>query len=304
MSRSDLFSKYTEIYRKAQAKEIVPEGPFVRQFTDIPTLGLDIGVFFKSRREKDPKQVHFGSPISPEISKHEGLLEAERKTYLSRTIVENTKGLQYLRIVMAAGELCETVEERMRFMKRCQRIIDVFIRKARNVVYFGDFSAFRFDKSITTLDSFLSKTLKMDEVSVEAASIPFLMAEPEYVLLTGGEIVVIDDEPRVQHSVFHLVGGVGYTFDKKVGAVDEGRLFKTGADMADIGITEAFMDEMMSRISEDFQNKIHSVLFSDIWKRSDAKPLGINVGNELLIKMAPSSEIWSGVFEIYVKPPT
>ncbi|TFF91377.1 hypothetical protein EU545_04275 [Candidatus Thorarchaeota archaeon] len=304
MSRSDLFSKYTEIYRKAQAKEIVPEGTFVRQFTDIPNLGLDIGVFFKSRREKNPKQIHIGDPIPPEISKHEGLLEAERKTYLSRTVLPNTKGLQYLRVVIAAGELCETVDERMRFVRKCQRIIDVFIRKARNVIYFGDFSAFRFDKKITTLDSFLSKTLKMDEVSVEAASIPFLMAEPEYVLLTDGELLVIGEDPRVQHSVFYLVGGIGYTFDKKVGAVQEERLFKTGANMEDIGIDEAFMDEMMARIGEDFQNKIHSVMFSDIWKRSEAKPVGINVDNDLLIKVAPSSEIWSGVFEVYVKPPS
>ncbi len=303
MSRSDLFSKYTEIYRKAQAKEIVPEGSFVRQFTDIPDLGLDIGVFFKSRREKNPKQVHISDPINPEISKHEGLLEAQQKTYLSRTIISNVKGLQYLRVVISAGELCETVEERRRFMRKAQRILDVFIRKARNVVHFGDFSAFRFDRKMTTLNDFLTKTLRMDEVSIEAASIPFLMAEPEYVILTGGDLLIVDEEPRVQHGVFHLTGGIGYTFDKKIGAVSEERLFKVGINMESLGIDEAFMDEMMSRIGEDFQNRIHSVIFSDIWKRSDAKPLGINVGNDLLIKIAPGSEIWSGVFEVYVRPP-
>ena len=48
--RTDLFSKYSQIYQKGHAREIVPEGPFVRQLTDVNRQGLDIGIFFKAKK--------------------------------------------------------------------------------------------------------------------------------------------------------------------------------------------------------------------------------------------------------------
>lgn len=299
---SDVFSKYALIYTKSKAKEIVPPGAFARQFVDLPHQDLDIGIFFKSRRSKDPRQIYINNPILPIISKYEGLLEVEDTTYLSRTILKNMKGLQFLRVVISAGRLLDSGSDRITFLKKCQRIIDVLIRKAKNVVHLGDFSPFRMDKKIKTLNVFLEKDLKLDEVTVEAASIPFIVANPEYVLLTGDDMIVIDDDPAVRHSVYYIVGGIGYRFDKTVGAIHEERLFRVNQDLSHLGISPDYSETMIGRVTSDFQNNVHSLMFADIWRKSTAQPTGVGFG-DLLIKAGPESDIWSGVLEVYVRPP-
>ncbi len=298
----DVFSRYAQIYAKSKAKEIVPPGAFARQFIDIPHQGLDIGFFFKSRKSKTPRQIYINSPILPEISRYEGLLEVEGKTYLSRTIFKNLKGLQYLRVVIGAGRLLDSGADRIGFLKKCQRIIDVLIRKAKNVVHQGDFGPFRLDRKIKSLNEFLQKDLKMDEVTVEAASIPFVMANPDYVLLTGDDMIIIDEEPAVPHMVYYIVGGIGYRFDKSIGAIHEERLFRVGQDLTIHGIDEAYSETMIARVTSDFQNNVHSLIFADLWRKSTAKPLGVGFG-DLLVKIGPESDIWSGVFEVYISPP-
>ena len=84
MSRTDFFAKYTQIYAKAQAKEIVPGGTFVRQLIDVPRKSYDVGVFFKAKRSSRIVQVHLGNPIPREVASQEGFLETEDSTYLSR----------------------------------------------------------------------------------------------------------------------------------------------------------------------------------------------------------------------------
>ncbi|MHA1771929.1 MAG: hypothetical protein ACTSYL_03695 [Candidatus Thorarchaeota archaeon] len=299
---SDVFSRYARIYEKSKAKEVVPPGAFTRQFVDIPHQGLDVGIFFKSRRSKDPRQIYINNPILAEISKHEGLLEVENKTYLSRTILKNVKGLQYLRVVVGAGRLLDSGSDRINFLKKCQRIIDVLIRKAKNIVHQGDFSPFRVDKKIKTLKTFLEKDLKFDEVTSEAASIPFVMANPDYILLTGDDMIIIDDVPAIPYVIYYIVGGIGYRFDKTIGAVHEERLFRVGHNLESLGIDEAYSETMISRVTADFQNNVHSLIFADIWRKSTAQPLGVGF-SDLLIKIGPESDIWSGVFEVYVRPP-
>ena len=176
MSKTDIFSKYSQVYQKGLSREIVPGGTLVRQLIDVPTRGLDVGVFFKSNRVKDFAQVHIGNPLPKEVARKEGFLEAEGITYLSRTILSKFRNIDFLRVVISSGRLLHEKSERLRFLKRCQGIIDVLLRKARNAVHLGEFDAFKFDKRIRTLDKFLRKGLKMDEVSVEAASIPFNVA--------------------------------------------------------------------------------------------------------------------------------
>ena len=303
VSRTDMFSKYTAIYQKANARETVPDGPFVRQLSDIPVADLDVGVFFKGKRDKVAKQVYIGRPIPEAVSKREGFLEADDVTYLCRDIFCEVQGLQYLRLAISAGSLLDTTESRTNFLKKCQRIIDTFVRKARNIMQLGLFSPFRMDLRITTLGSFLEETLKLDDVGVEAASIPFNVAGPKYVTMSNNDIMVIGDEPRVGHGVFHLVGGIGYTFDKSIGAVQEERLFRTTTDLASLGITEVYVDSMLSNITSDFQNNVHSVVYSDIWRKSEVKPKAVNFGDDLLIRANPSSDMWSGVFEVYLKQP-
>ena len=170
-------------------------------------------------------------------------------------------------------------------------------------MHLAEFAPFRYDRRVSTLDEFLVKKLKMDEVSVEAASIPFLVADPEYILLANGDVIVVGDEPRVPQGEFHLVGGIGYTFDKTEGAVSEGRLFRSTTDLTPQGIDEAYIDGMIQRVTEDFQNNMHSLIFADVWKKGKAKPVGVNFGGNLLVKAEPSSEIWTGVFEVYIKSP-
>ena len=58
MSRSDLFAKYTQIYARARAREIIPDGTFVRQLADVPRQGYDIGVFFKAKNRSRIVQLH------------------------------------------------------------------------------------------------------------------------------------------------------------------------------------------------------------------------------------------------------
>ncbi len=303
MSRKDLFAKYTQIYAKAQAREIVPDGPFVRQLNDLPRKDYDVGIFFKPKRSSRCAQIHLGNRIPKEVCMEEGFLESDNTTYLSRTILSKFKTLDFLKCVISAGELLESKEERIEFLKRAQRIIEVLVMKAKNVMHQREFEPFRFDKCVVTLQEFLVKKLKMDEVSVEAASIPFYVADPEYIILANGNFIVLDDEPRVPQGEFHLVGGIGYTFDKSEGAVSEGRLFRSTTDLSQYGIDEAYIDGMISKITGDFQNNIHSLIFTDVWKKGDIKPVGINFGGDLLVKAEPSSEIWAGVFEVYVKSP-
>jgi hypothetical protein len=45
------------------------------------------------------------------------------------------------------------------------------------------------------------------------------------------------------------------------------------------------------------------LVFSDVWKKSPAKPLSVNFGGDILIRAEPTSEIWMGVFEVYLKSP-
>jgi len=208
-----------------------------------------------------------------------------------------------MRVVISAGEILESKEERIEFLKAAQRTIDVIVRKAKNVMHLAEFAPFRFDRKVITLQEYLVKKLKMDEISVEAASIPFIVADPTYILLGNGDLIVLGDEPRIPQGEFHLVGGIGYTFDKTEGAVSEGRLFRSTTDLTPQGIDEAYIDGMISRITEDFQNSMHSLIFADVWKKGSAKPVAVNFGGDLLVKAEPSSEIWTGVFEVYVKSP-
>ena len=257
MSRTDLFAKYSQIYAKAQAKEIVPKGPFVGQLNDVPRKNYDIGIFFKPNRSKRVVQVHLGNPIPKAVCFEEGFLESDDDTaYLSRTILSKFRTLDFLRVVISAGDLLESKEERIKFLKTAQRAIDVIVRKAKNVMHLAEFAPFRFDRRVTTLDEFLVKKIKLDKISVEAASIPFLVADPEYILLANGELVVVGDEPRIPQGEFHLVGGIGYTFDKTEGAVSEGRLFRSTTDLTPQGIDEAYIDGMIQRVTEDFQNNM------------------------------------------------
>ncbi|MFW9976051.1 MAG: hypothetical protein ACFFDQ_12345 [Candidatus Thorarchaeota archaeon] len=303
MSRTDLFAKYSQIYAKAQAKEIVPDGTFVRQLIDIPRKSYDVGIFFKAKKSNKVVQVHLGEPIPAEVASQEGFLETEEATYLSRTIISKFKTVDFLRVVISAGEILLKKEERIDFLKNAQRILDVILRKARNILHLGEISPFQFDSRVRTLSEFLTKELKLDEVSVEAASIPFNVAGPTYILLADGSMIVVGDEPRVPQGQFYLVGGIGYRFDKTEGAISEERLFRTTADLSPQGIDEAYIDGMIQRVAEDFQNKLHSLIFSDVWKKGKSSPIGVNFGGDLLIKAESSSEIWTGVFEVYVMPP-
>jgi len=303
MSRTDIFSKYAQMYQKTRAREIVPEGALVRQLADVPRLGLDIGLFFKAREADQPVQVYIGEPLPYELARNEGFLETERSTYFSRTLISGFKSLEYLKTVVSARHVLGKKHQRIEFLKKCQSIVDLLIRKARNVILAGDFEPFRFDTKVKTLDQFLSTDLGMDEVSVEAAAIPFNVASPEYVELTDGDIIVIGNEPRVPHGVFYFVGGIGYTFDKKVGAVSRERIFKQTADLSGQGIDSAYIERTISRVTEDFQTQVHSIIFSDVWKKSAAKPVGVNFNGDTLIKAEPSSDLWAGVFEVYLSPP-
>ncbi len=303
MSRTDLFSRYAQLYAKAQAREIVPAGSFVRQLTDIPRKRYDVGLFFRPTRTTRTAQLYLGNPIPSEICEQEGFLETDDATYLSRTLLSKFRTLDFLRVVISAGGVCESKQERLDFLKTGQRVIDVILRKLRNVMHLAEFAPFRFDRCVKTLNEFLVTDLKMDDVSVEAASIPFAVAGPQYILLAQNDLIVVDDEPRVPQGEFFLVGGLGYAFDKTEGAVSEARLFRSTTDLTAQGIDEAYIDRMISRITEDFQNSMHSLIFADVWKKGSVKPVGVNFGGDLLVKAEPSSEIWAGVFEVYVKSP-
>ena len=303
MSRTDFFAKYTQIYAKAQAKEIVPGGTFVRQLIDVPRRSYDVGVFFKAKRSSRIVQVHLGNPIPKEVASQEGFLETEDSTYLSRTILSKFKTVDFLRVVISAGEILTKKEQRVGFLKTGQRILDVILKKSRNILHVGELAPFQFDKKVRTLEEFLNKELSMDEVSAEAAAIPFNVAGPAYILLADGSMIVVGDEPRVPQAEFFLVGGIGYRFDKTEGAISEERLFRSTTDLSPQGIDEAYIDGMIQRVTEDFQNKLHSLIFADVWKKGKSSPIGVNFGGDLLVKAEPSSEIWTGVFEVYVKSP-
>ncbi len=303
MSKSDLFSRYSQLYTKETIREIVPEGVFVRQLAETPTKGLNVGIIFKQKGIREPRQIYFNNPVPVEVAKKDGFLETSERTFLSHTILEKFKKLDYLKVVIGANGILESKDDRIPFLKICQQIIDVILRKAKNVVHFGDLSPFLFAQKIRTLDWFLSKDLKLDSVSAEAAAIPFNVAAPEYILLTGENIVIVKDKPEIPQGIFYLVGGIGYSFDKAVGAVNEERLFRTTVNLAPQGIDEAYIERSISKVREDFQTNVHSLIFSDIWKKSPAKPIGVNIGKELLIKPAKDSDIWTGVFEVYLCSP-
>lgn len=303
MSRTDFFAKYTQIYARARAKEIVPDGTFVRQLIDLPRKSYDVGVFFKAKNNKRIVQLYLGKPIPAEVATQEGFLETEDSTYLSRTILSQFKTVDFLRVVISAGRVLTKKEERIEFLKTGQRVLDVLLRKSRNILHMGELAPFRFDTKVQTLEEFLNLELKMDEVSVEAASIPFNVAAPTYILLADGSMIVIGDEPRVPQAEFFLVGGIGYRFDRTEGAISEERLFRSTADLTPQGIDEAYIDGMIQRVTEDFQNKLHSLIFADVWKKGKSEPVGVNFEGNLLVKAEPKSEIWAGVFEVYVKSP-
>ena len=105
----------------------MPEGSFVRQFTDIPQLGHDVGIIVKGKRSKAPRQVYLGNPIPNEICSEEGFLETDDNTYLCRSVLSKFKTLDYLKVAVAAGKLLMTNQERTDFLKRCQRIIDILL---------------------------------------------------------------------------------------------------------------------------------------------------------------------------------
>ncbi len=302
MSSKDLFTKYSKLYLKAKATEILPPGPFLRQLADVPHRDLDIALFFKSSRKKVPRQVYIRRSVPQELADYEGLLEAEGITYFSRTLLQNLRGMQYMRAVIGAGEFTKTADDTLAFLRKCQRVIHVLVRKAKNIVHQGDYDALRVDLKIRTLNDYFSSRLKLDEVAVEAAMIPFNAADVEYVILTDGTVLVLDEIPAVQHGVYHLVGGIGYAFDLRAGAVEEARLFRTGVDLETLGLTEAYLDEALSRVVSDFQTNVHSPMFSDVWKKGTGSPEALKIGNTV-VKLAPNSSLKSGVFELYIRRP-
>ncbi len=304
MSKTDIFSRYSQLYQKTTNREIVPEGAFTRQLADVPTHGRDVGIFFKQKGIRDPRQIYFQNELPVSVAKKDGFLESTERNYLSHTVFRKFKDLDYLKVVIGSNGKLESRATRNAFLKACQKTIDVVLRKAKNVIHFGDFDPFLFAQRVRTLDWLLNKDLKLDEVSAEAAAIPFNVAAPEYLLLSGNNIISVKDHPVVRHGVFYLVGGIGYSFDTSVGAVNEERMFRTTADLAPMGIDGAYIETMISRVTEDFQTNVHSLIFSDIWKKSPAKPLGVNIGGDILIKPAEGSEIWNGVFEVYLKTPS
>ncbi|MHA1909234.1 MAG: hypothetical protein ACW98Y_18200 [Candidatus Thorarchaeota archaeon] len=304
MSKTDIFSKYSQLYQKTTNREIVPEGAFTRQLADVPTHGLDVGIFFKQKGIRDPRQIYFQNELPVSVAKKDGFLESTDRNYLSHSVFTKFKELDYLKVVVGSNGQLESRSSRTAFLKACQKTVDVVLRKAKNVIHFGDFTPFLFAQRVRTLDWLLNKDLKLDEISAEAAAIPFNVAAPEYLLLTGDNIISVKDNPVVRHGVFYLVGGIGYSFDTKVGAVNEERMFRTTADLNPMGIDEAYIETMISRVTEDFQTNVHSLMFSDIWKKSPAKPLGVNIGGDILIKPAEGSEIWNGVLEVYLKTPS
>lgn len=81
MSKTDIFSKYSQLYQKSQAKEIIPSGSLVRQLIDVPRQSLDVGIFFKTKGLKNPRQVHLGNAIPLAVAKKEGFLETADCTY-------------------------------------------------------------------------------------------------------------------------------------------------------------------------------------------------------------------------------
>lgn len=302
MSQKDLFSKYSDIYSKAEAREIVPDGPFVRQFIDIPHQDIDVGVFFKCTDSKQPVQVHIGNAIPMEYGSEEGLIETDQGTLFSRTIVSNIRDIEFVRAVMCTENILESRNQKMRFLQKCQRIIDILVRKAKNVIHIGAINSFRMDKRLFLLREFLAQQLGMNEVSIEAASIPFDAADPDCIVLSDNTVLTLG-ERKVAHCVFQFVGGLGYTFDKTEGAIQEERLFQSTVDLSDKGIDQAYIDNIIERMTEDFQNNVHALMFADTWKKSREKPSGVIFDKNLLIKMGTSSEIWTGVFEVYVRPP-
>ncbi|MBD3159873.1 MAG: hypothetical protein GF309_13905 [Candidatus Lokiarchaeota archaeon] len=303
MSQKDLFSKYSDIYRKAEDREIVPDGPFVRQFIDIPHDEIDVGVFFKSKNSKQPVQVHIGNAIPMEYGSREGLIQTDQGTLFSRKIVSDIRDIEFVKAIMYTENVLESRNQKMRFLQKCQRIIDVLVRKAKNVIHIGAINGFRMDKRVFLLREFLGEQLGMNEVSIEAASIPFDAADPDCIILSDNTILTLT-QPRVAHAVFHFVGGLGYTFDKAEGAIQEERLFRSTVDLSDKGIDQAYIDGIIERMTEDFQNNVHALMFADTWKKSEEKPAGVIFDKNLLIKMGTSSEIWTGVFEVYVRPPS
>lgn len=303
MSQKDLFSKYSDIYRKAEDREIVPDGPFVRQFIDIPHDEIDVGVFFKSKNSEQPVQVHIGNAIPMEYGSREGLIQTDQGTLFSRKVVSDIRDIEFVKAIMYTENVLESRNQKMRFLQKCQRIIDVLVRKAKNVIHIGAINGFRMDKRVFLLREFLGHQLGMNEVSIEAASIPFDAADPDCIILSDNTILTLT-QPRVAHAVFHFVGGLGYTFDKAEGAIQEERLFRSTVDLSDKGIDQAYIDGIIERMTEDFQNNVHALMFADTWKKSEEKPAGVIFDKNLLIKMGTSSEIWTGVFEVYVRPPS
>ena len=77
MSKADLFSRYSQLYQKSTIRQVVPDGVFVGQLADTPTYGLDVGVFFKQKGIKEPRQIYFQEPIPTEVAKKDGFLEGD-----------------------------------------------------------------------------------------------------------------------------------------------------------------------------------------------------------------------------------
>ena len=151
MSRTDFFAKYTQIYAKARAREITPDGTFVRQLVNLPRKSYDVGVFFKAKKTKRIVQLYLGNPIPAEVATQEGFLETEDSSYLSRTILSKFKTVDFLRVVISAGSILTKKEERIEFLKTGQRILDVILSKSRNILHVGELDPFRFDKKVRTL---------------------------------------------------------------------------------------------------------------------------------------------------------
>ena len=125
MSRKDHLGNYSQMYAKAQAKVIVPDGPFVRQLNNIPRRQYDIGIFFKPNRSNRCVQIHLGEAIPKDICMQEGFLETDHATYLSRSILSNFRTLDFLRVVISAGDILESKEERLELMADLQESFKV-----------------------------------------------------------------------------------------------------------------------------------------------------------------------------------
>ncbi len=298
----DLLKKYSKMY-KPPVPQIVPlNNLLIDQLLGLDTEGTDVALFFNKKKTRGWKQVYITRPFPKDIAKQSGLVEVDGVHYLVKHLPDLDPKLDNIAIVISAKTKLEGLREKEVFLRKCQRIISRIIKRLLNVVHTGKLDELNIAWRIVKVKNLL-RTYKVDAALHDPILATISQDYIRYIEFSDGYLVKMDNEMHLKAMPYYYIGGIGYRFDMKIGALSENELTRELKVLVDKGISNEDIISALEWISKDIQNRVHSIFFNDLLAANfPSRITAINYLGTIVVRLAEGSDAMSGVFLIYLGP--